>query len=109
MRRIAELEKKVASLENRRPFILRYFVYITIKPGHDVFDRAEAGGKYFIRENGESKNDFIDRIKQSTDTNPIWVFPQSYEPMFRAQRERNAAQLKSFPSSVSKSGPGDES
>jgi len=93
MQRMHKFEQRLDAFENRSPFTLRYFVYITIKPGHDVFDRAEAAGEYFIREDGESENDFIDRIKQSTDTNPIWVFPQSYEPRFKAQRMGNAAQL----------------
>ena len=101
VRRIADLENRVSGLENRRPFNLRYFIRITINPGHDFFDRAEAGGQYFIREEGESEQEFSDRIKQSTEANPIWMFPQSHEPEFKAQRTRNAAQLKALTETAS--------
>ena len=108
MRRIADLENRVSGLENRRPFNLRYFIRITINPGHDFFDRAEAGGQYFIREEGESEQEFSDRIKQSTEANPIWMFPQSHETEFIAQRERNATHLIALHRNVSPSESGRE-
>ena len=101
MRRIADLENRVSGLENRNPFRLRLFIRITIAPGHDIFDRAEAGGAYFVREEGESYRQFCDRIKQSTEADPIWMFPQSHEPEFKAQRTRNAAQLKALTETAS--------
>lgn len=108
MRRIADLEKKVAGLEGRKPFQLRYFIRITLNPGHDIFDRAEAGGEYFVREEQESYRQFCDRITGTTDTNPIWMFPQSHEPEFIAQRKHNAAQLIALRRNVSPSESGRE-
>ena len=93
MRRTIELEKRVAGLENRRPFQLRYFVTIGSKLEHDIFDRAKVGDEYFIRLDEESENQFRERIKQATDANPIWMFPHSIESDFRAQHERNTAQI----------------
>ena len=101
MRRIAALENRVSGLENRRTFKLRLFIRITIDPRHDIFDRAEVGGEYFVREEGESYRQFCDRIKQSTEADPIWMFPQSHEPEFKAQRTRNAAQLKALTETAS--------
>jgi len=108
MRRIADLEKKVAGLENRRSFRLRLFIRITINPGHDIFDRAEAGGEHFIREEGESDHEFRDRIMSVTDANPITMYPQSHESEFIAQRERNAKQLIAQHRNVSPSESGRE-
>ena len=102
MRQIAKLEKRISGLENRKPFSLRIFIRITINPGHNDFDRAEAGGEYFVREEGESEREFCDRITQSTEANTIWMFPQCHEAEFIAQRKENAAQLKALPSSETK-------
>ena len=108
MRRIADLEKKVARLEGRKPFQLRYFIRITLNPGHDIFDRAEAGGEFFVRGEGESEREFCDRITGTTDTNPIRLFPQSHETKFIAQRKHNAAQLIALHRNVSQSERGRE-
>ena len=108
MRRIADLENRVSSLENRRPFRLRLFIRITIDPGHNFFDRAEAGGAYFVREEGESYRQFCDRIKSLTDADPIIMYPQSHETKFIAQRERNATQLIALHRNVSPSESGRE-
>lgn len=93
MHRLAEIEKRITQLEGRNPFRLRLFIRITIAPGHDIFDRAEAGGAYFVREEGESYRQFCDRIKSLTDADAIIMYPQSHETEFIAQRERNATQL----------------
>ena len=71
MRRLAEIEKRITRLEGRNPFRLRLFIRITIAPGHDIFDRAEAGGAYFVREEGESYRQFCDRITGTIDSDPI--------------------------------------
>ena len=106
MRRLAEIEKRITQLEGQNPFRLRLFIRITIAPGHDIFDRAEAGSEYFVREEGESYRQFCDRIKQSTEANPIWMFPQSHEPAFIAQRARNTAQLQAPTKTAFKFEPG---
>ena len=106
MPRIDGLEKRVAGLENRRPFQLRFFVTIGSKLEHDIFDRAKVGDEYFIRLDEESENQFRERIKQATDANPIWMFPHSIESDFMVPRERNAAQLKTLGETASKFVPG---
>ena len=101
MRRITELEKRVAKVENRRPFQLRYFLKIESESEHDVFDRAKVDDEFFIRLDDESENQFRERIINLTDANPIWMFPHSIESDYIAPCERNKAQMKALRTSNS--------
>lgn len=106
MRRVAELESRVHRLENQRPFRLHIFIRITINPGHDIFDRAEAGGEYFVRKVGESEQEFSARIRPATDNNPIIMYPQSFDDEFRAIRKSDFEQVQALPGHVSNSESG---
>ena len=108
MRRITELEKRVAGMENRRPFQLRYFLKIESKQPHEIFDRARVDDEYFIRLDEETENQFCDRIVTATDANYILMFPHSIESDYMPPGKKNITQSKTQPTGVSKSESGDE-
>lgn len=108
MRRVTELEKRVARVENRRPFQLRYFLKIESESEHDVFDRAKVGDEFFMRLDDESDNQFCERIMNLTNANPIWMFPHSIESDYMAPCERNITQSKTLPSGVKEPESGSE-
>ena len=108
MRRIAELEKRVYGLEHRKPFRLNIFVRITLEPGHDYFDRAEAGGHSFTRQDGETEQAFRIRVKSGSDASLILMYPHKYDEKRQAHRNRCTTQLETRALTTEKFEPGRE-
>jgi hypothetical protein len=108
MRKFAELEKRVYGLEHRKPFRLSIFVRITLEPGHDYFDRAEAGVHSFARQDGETEQAFRDRVNNATDASVILMYPHKYDEKRQAHRNRCATQLETHALTTKKFEPGAE-